>query len=264
MIDLDRYSHPQNAKEWDDFISEKFEKYGWGLFNFAYSLTCLIMESNLKYFIPPIIELPDFLKYGGHEYYKFIERDIKTKKKLKKDIIKKLRQFPQVDGMYKDDADSIFELYNLKPFFKILDKQICHQEDTLATKFIWGKRGRPVEMRNRLAFVWAQVMKDRRGINWMKIYFLMSWFYEKLEKTTYCKLLGIDGDFDEHNLRKEYYVVTKDKNRQRDLQSAKEACFPSPKKERLNMIEFHKDYINLWPRIDELPALSFPDGESIS
>jgi excisionase family DNA binding protein len=252
------YYIPKSTKKWDFFLTEK---YGYGIYEFSYSLADMIIFKNTRYLVSPQEELPRRLLTSHSEY---LRDEIEMRENLKYHIIHRLfdSNKDMWGGMKKPEEwviKDIKEIYKLEPFFEKLDKEIrILKKET-------GRKGRPPETRNFIASIWAEVMKDREKSFWHRIEQLFIWFYYKLEKTRYCNVLGTDAphksDFDRFNLRNGYYRIKKDKQKRESLNLSRNYYFPITRKYPYDSIEFNKDYINFISSDEAGFHLKFPDGE---
>lgn len=265
-IRLNRLRYPRTANEWDSFL----QKYGYGIWEFSFCIAGIIRMVEFKYTFSPDTKFAPMMKYGRREYYEILGNRINKMKKLKEIIINKLNAY-LVDFGYRQEEklsqgriDHIVKIFELEQFFYVLDEETNGLEkDVMKVKQIWRKRGHPVETRYLIASIWAQVMKDKRGINWRMILLLMDWFFDNLSDAIYSSILGKPEDFLEYNkFEKEYHVIKRDKKRKEHIDMLSKAYFPKPRRKRFRKIDFKKDYINVGGLYldNEHPLITFPNG----
>jgi len=262
-------SIPYSIKGWDSFL---IKEYGYSIMNFAYCIAELICKLDPKYRCSPDTELPRAVIYGIKEFIKY---DAARLKRLKTKIINTLYEslcdYGQLEnrGPTRKDRDFIFDIFpEAKSFVERLDKIIRMQKEALNQNP--SKRGAPVNVHRKIAFILAQVMRDERGISWKIIAEFMKWFFKKLEMTKYNKILDVEG-FSNKSLKKDYYeTVKRKKNKsasawfdweeeielERNLFFYKKYNLPSYR------IEFKKEYVNMDMPNKDLPLLTFPDGDT--
>jgi len=255
---MDNHLVPKTVKGWDSFL---IQEYGYGIWNFSYCLADMIIRKEGKYGLHPQTELPRILLTNRNEY---LREEIKVRKDLKTYNIEKLDNSLRGTGWEKDketQINFIIDAYDLKPFFKHLDNEIEGFKSSMM------KKGRTPETRYQIASIWAQILKGKRGTNWACIEYLLGWFFKKLFKTSYCKILGNEYvDFYRSGLRDRYYVKKRDEKNRKDIEIFRERFFPTKWPLRLSRIEFKKDYIHISHQFDEpnenSALIIFPDGET--
>jgi len=251
---MDNHLVPKTVKGWDSFL---IKEYGFGIWNFSYCLADMIIIKEGKYRYHPQTELPRILLSNRNEY---LREEIKIRENLKTHIIEILDNSLRGIGIEKDketQLNFIIDVYNLKPFFKHLNNEIEGFKSSMR------KRGRTPETRYQIASIWSQIVKGKRGTNWACIEYLLGWFFKKLFKTSYCKILGNEYvDFYRSGLRDRYYVKKRDKKNRKNIEIFRERFFPAKRPLPLLRIEFKNDYINLSPANKKGPLIIFPDGET--
>jgi len=255
------YSIPKTIESWNSFLWDRF---GYGLYEFSYTLADTIVNKNSKYGLPLQTKLPKILLMNRNEY---LRDEIKMMENLKSYIIRRLFDYLKSTGWWdgiKEPSekiiDDIIEIFELLPFFKHLDKEIEGLKE-----HIQGK-GRPQEIRNLIVSIWAEVMKDKEKAYWPIIEGLLLWFYHRLKKTRYCEILGSDSisktDFDRVYLRNAYYRIKRDEQKSEYLNFLRNKYFPQPREYPWIYIEFNKEYIDFVPVEKGGLLLKFPDGDT--
>jgi hypothetical protein len=251
----------QTPEEWDDYLNKEYQV---GLVDFAYCLAKLIYLEDPRYGYSPAEKLPDLLKEGRQGYYGYyglLKDQIKRHQKLKKHIIGKLRDYLKLLGHEGATDKFIIEAFRLEPFFDALHFEIYELKDMIELGKIWRRRGHPVSLTNKIAFVWAQAIRHKGKIRWKTIDALLIWFHKKIGETNYANLL-----VPIHNVnyfKKEYLLVTNDRQRKEDLKKFADAFFFSDCRNRsrsLFGIEFRKDYFDIFSVHARKPFIKFPDG----
>lgn len=261
MID---YKIPKSTEDWDSFLRIK---YGYGIYEFSFSIADMIVLRNAKFNYSPQTKLPEKLISGRNVYFR---DEIKMRQNLKSHIIMRLFNYLKGVGWWdefkeptKRIIDEVIEIYDLGPFFKKLEGEIEWYKDS---RDIWGREGRPPEIRNFIASIWAQIIRNKKGANWSEIEQLFIWFYHKLKKTTYCGLLGTDrahrSDFDRFNLRNAYFRMKKEKRKRDFIDYHRDKYFSIPRQNPELSIEFEKKHIDLIPRETGGLLLKFPEGDA--
>jgi len=253
--------HPHTANDWNSFLEKR---YGYGLWEFADSISqFLILRPGFNYSYDYKTQTR---KKEKGDFVEYLKENIMKFKSLKRHIIKTINDDLNNhdfwnEGKYSDFVKirSIIKEYKLAPFFIELNKKtVIHQRmlSRLATKI---KLGRPIHLRNQLASIWAQVIKDNRGSNWMVIELLLSWFFKNLKDAVYRKELGDEiDDFCQYNLKNEYYRLKR--KYMGFIIGFKNTFFPEKNEEYKHQIEFHKDYVKINTYKENLPLIIFPNG----
>lgn len=254
---MHNYFFPKTAQGWDSLLTKEYD---YGIWNFSYSVADMIIIKAHKYRYHPKTELPRILLTNRTEYLK---DEIRIRENLKAYIIKNL--YKSLIGIMWDKGKEltewhynyIIDVYDLEPFFKKLNFEIKSFESFL------GKKGRPPESRYLIASIWAQVIKHNKRHNWHLIEHLLCWFFGKLIKTPYCKILGNEyTDFYHSKLSYKYYLKKRNEQHKKDIELLKEKYFPRFERSPVFRIEFKDDYID-FPLIKEKgPLLVFPDEET--
>jgi hypothetical protein len=256
------HTNTKTVEEWENFL---LERYGYGIFEFSYCIARMISDADPRYSFARK-ELPNILRRGRSKYYEEIKSDLKRKKKLKDYIINKLSYFLKLVGQLGEgkitekESRFIIEIYGLEPLLEKIDREICFHEESLMMKSIWRRRGPLFKTRYKVASIFAQIIKNNRGPNWVEIEDLLWWFYDNLRDATYCKEFGTkDEDFVYYHLKNEYYVIRSNEKRRKDIEYSREIFFPVPRKRKPFRIEFNEDYININTEDNRFPLISFPN-----
>lgn len=154
----------------------------------------------------------------------------------------------------------IKEVYEAGSLFDKLDEDINILK---GLKSYRSEKGRDPVLRNLIAAVWAQVMKDRRGFNWENIEHLFGWFDARLKNSLYLNTLG-SPNFYQFSLKNAYQRY-KGKEKYEDLfLSIKKRYFPTPRKAPHLRIEFKKEHILIDFIKKDYPLIIFPDGKTFN
>lgn len=249
---------PKNSEDWNNFLRKK---YGYDIMNFARCIAELIQESDLKYQRSPNTKFARASIYGVREHLK---READKIEKLKAKNIKMLYELfydvgqLEKGGPTKRDLDFIFDIYpEAKSFIKRLDKIIKDRKDMKSPK-----KGAPVKIYNKIAFVFAQVMRDKKGISWQCIEKFLKWFFKELSTTDYYKILGY-GDLKISSIKREYYRMIRNKESKSKIRALQKRFFPKPHFFFPIAIEFNKNYIEINMVEVNPPYIKFPNGDGI-
>jgi len=88
-------------------------------------------------------------------------------------------------------------------------------------------RGRPIKFVCQVAFVWSEIMRDRKGRRWEDILALFSWLSEQLKTLKFArKYLCIPEKFKNKNLNREF-IVYKRSRKEEGLKELREqaSCY---------------------------------------
>lgn len=262
-------SKDSTAREWNDFL---IEKYGYGIWEFAHALTETLYYKGYKYFFHPGTKIPIILSFDV-AYYKLLKwESIERLGNLKSHIVKvlveernKYGRFCNEKKISKADARKIIEFFDLEPFVKKLTNYLWDIQESLR---IWNplqnKKGRPIKPIYLIAFLWSEVMKDKKRRQWSKILDLLKWFSKRLKTSKYGQAyLNIPDNISQKNLKREFMFVFKrsysNRGRYEFLEEQRSIYFPIKKKHKRFQIEFKDQSINIDHGKDH-PLLIFPDG----
>lgn len=271
-----RRSLPKTAEEWDGFL---FKTYGHGLYPFVYAAVRIICKSNPCYRVGPGCIFPPFWKNGRAAEYKQIRNRIKRDKNLLKHMIRnyikdlKFWRQPKEVKITKGDIEFIRKAH---PEVEELERKIESDEDTLREKSLWQRKGHPTDTRNKIAAVFAQVIKKENGDrDWVVIHSLILWIWNRITKASYSKeLADVNPVFTPETLKVAHAKIIKNPERRLDIERQVESCFPSfivrpsdmlkIRKSRM-MIKFEKKFITYdtigQDQESRYPTIIFPDGE---
>lgn len=254
---------PTTAHDWDSFL---IDKYDYGIWSFSFSIAKMIAGANRKYCYDPETEFPRSFNYALD---KFMKKEIERRERLKTIIINTYHDSLCDWGWVEEGEPTEQEINFIKDIYKdagshleSIDKEI---KGFKRFRPFWKKEGRPIELKNIIASVWAQILKDKRGSNWKQIEYLLRWFFNKFKigKAVYYKALGNNSEeFFEYNIRHEYYVIKRNEHNRKNIEILRKIYFPLSKLYPLSRIEFKKDYINFPLPTEKGPLITFPDGET--
>ena len=261
---------PKTVEEWDKFL---FSKYGRGLYTFCRALAIIIWDSDPRR-LAPSKDLPPSLKKGRAAQYKQIRDIIKGMENLKKRIIRVFAKEPKASGQFEEgkiterEIEFIKEVYRaVREMFQTVDKEIDHYKKVLLGKSLWRKKGHPTDTRNKIAFVFAQVIKKENGEpNWDVIKSLLVWLWKRIKKATYSAELALKCPvFTVETLRSAHYKFFKNPERKSDIEQ-RAANYLSPLTAKYGrIIEFKKGYINMGIGVGDIesryPTIVFHDGK---
>lgn len=223
-----RYS--MTPEKLDTFL---FRKYGHGLYPFCYALAHIICLSDPRYSDAPE-DLPPILRKGHAKKYKQIRGSIKRKESLKKRIIEVFAKDLKAMGASKEgkifeaEIEYIKNIYpGVSPLLQTIDRQIDFDKRWLLGKSLWRKKGHPTDNRNKVAFVFAQVIKKEGGEpDWKVIRSLLVWLWKYIKKATYsCELAFECPVFTPETLRSAYFKFIKNPERKSDIEDQAAHCF---------------------------------------
>ena len=191
-----RQSYNLLNSEWNINKVNEFliEKYGYDLFDFAYSMAVILSKKPLLKFLD--IQLIRKLKVSD---YKNVVEGVERLKKLAHDLSAHRLAMKEIENRLfpKERIYNIEELINEE--INIL--QACLE--------MYKKvKGRPAIFKNIIASLWSLVMKDSEGIHFKNIDELSNWFYKELEEVTYRDKLNVDSSEGEIlRFRKNFYIL---------------------------------------------------------
>lgn len=262
---------PRTVEEWDNFL---FGKYSHGLYAFCYALAHIICDSVPRYRAAPEYIAP-ILQKGRAMQYKQIRNRIKRKENLKKRIIKVFAKDLKAMGALKEGKITEAEIEYIKKIypavsllFQTIDGEIEFDKRMLLRKSLWIKKGHPTDTRNKVAFVFAQVIKKEGGKpDWNVIESLLVWLWKHIKKATYhCELALEYPVFTTETLRSAYFKFIKNPERKSDIEHRAAHYFSPRTAKQGTRIEFEKSYITM-DTIDggdiesRYPTIVFPNGK---
>jgi len=237
------------------------KKCGYGLHEFSYCLAYYLRDPDFKFQYPLTTDPPKVFEYKNSKYYEDLRGKIR-KKKREKSIILKVEDLSDDERSYK--LWCLAAPDNLSEHLDEISKEIRRMQEELLDRPIWRRRGRPEEIKNIIAGIYAQVilLKDGRT-DWYFISWLLNWFWNCLKETCYHEdLEGKDPYFMYYNLRSECYRIMKNPNKENEIENAKEFFFPNIRKRKPVRIEFRKYLISIDKEDDKRPLIVFPNGMS--
>lgn len=243
-----RYSRTLDKQ--DEFL---FRKYGHGLYAYCYVLAHMIGDSDPHYYIAPKYRAP-LLQKGRAVQYKQIRIRIKRKENLKKHIIKVFIKDLKVWGLFKEGITTEAEIEYVKSLYpeinsalQTIDKEIDFDKTLLKEKSLWRRRGHPTDTRNKVAFVFAHIVKKVSGEpDWKAINLLLIWLWKRIKKADYHHELAlICPVFNPETLRSAYFKFIKNPEKKSYIEH-QAAYFFSPRLANFGTrIEFGKHYITM-------------------
>ncbi len=264
---MSKISHyPVTSQDWDSFLLEKCE---YGIWYFSFCLAKLIAEADLRYRYAPGTKFARASIYGVKDFFKI---ECERRRKLKASIIKtyydSLCDWGWIERRKEEpiekDINFIIDIY--PEVGALLNKLNDEINDFKEFTPFWEKKGRPIEIRNIIASIWALVMKEKGKSPWENIEYLLRWFFEKFKngKTEYYKALADNiNEIYENYLKKEHYVIMRNKHNKKNIEYLRGLYFPLSKQRQFyQRIEFKKDYINFPLLTEKGPLITFPDGET--
>jgi len=263
---------PETLEEWDNFL---FGKYSYGLYPFCYSLADIIRDSDPRYIAAPKYIAP-MLKKGRAAQFKQFRDGIKRKENLKKHIIEVFAKDLKAWGLSKEGKITEREIEYIKkvyrgvgPLFQEIDEEIDFCKRILLGKSLWRKKGHPTDTKNKVAFVFAQVIKKENGEpDWNVIKSLLMWLWKHIQKATYsCELaFGCPVYITTDTMRSAYFKFIKNPKRKSDIEHRATHYFSPRIAKYGKRIEFEKSYITM-DFIDgediesRYPTIVFPNGK---
>lgn len=265
------------AKEWNDHL---LEKYGYGLWEFANALTGTLYYRGYKYFYsaekkkkikPSVTKFPRLLNLNRAYYNVLHQESFKDLENLKSYIIQVLVEECKKYGWFADEnkisertSQTITEIFDLKPFFKKLTHYLQDIRYLEISNPLQNKKGPPIKPIYLVAFLWSEVMKDKKGRQWSKILYLLKWFSQRLKTSKYGQeYLNIPDNITQKNLKREFMVDLKRNNKSKErcefLEKERSIYFPIEKNHKRFQIKFKDQFINIDP-LKNRPLLIFPDG----
>jgi hypothetical protein len=236
--------YPEKIEGWDRFL---FENYGCGIYEPCYCVAKeIILLSKQKEHKRQIRETEKYISKLKKQKEEKIEEGLgyhKTFWRLKKEVS------DSNSDVRKDFIEFMVEWSGLQPHFKYLNSLIDSlQWDLKDLKDrVWEKRGRQVKTINKIACIFAEVIKNG-GPDWGCIAEFLQWFFKSLENTNYQKIFdfGEQGD-----LRNEFYVIMGNEERRKAIENLADSYFLfSIGKSRWEpnvRIEFPKNYRQFFP-----------------
>jgi len=264
-----RNNDPRTVEEWDNFL---FGKYSHGLYPFCHALADMICDSDPRYIAAPKYIAP-MLKKGRAAQFKQFRDEIKRKENLKKHIIEVFAKDLKAWGLSKEGKITEREIEYIKkvypgvgPLFQRIDEEIDFCKRILLRKSLWRKKGHPTDTRNKVAFVFAQVIKKENGEpDWNVIKSLLVWLWEHIKQATYsCELAFECPVFTPEILRSAHFKFIKNPERKSDIEHRAAHYFSPRTAKHGKRIEFEKSYINTVVDGDiesRYPTIVFPNGE---
>jgi hypothetical protein len=155
----------------------------------------------------------------------------------------------------------------LYPEVERLEKDIKSDEEVLRGKSLWKGEGHPTDTKNKIAFVFAQVIKKENGEpDWKLIRSLLVCLWKHIKKATYSSELSGPVYITTETLRSAHFKFTQNPERKSDIERLATHYF-SPRAAKLGTrIEFKKSYITMntvfYGDIESrYPTIVFPNGE---
>jgi len=256
---------PKTLEEWDNFL---FRKYSHGLYAFCYVVANIICESDCRYLAAPK-DLPLILKNGYAAKYKQIRHRLSRHRNLLERMIQdyakdlKLYEPLKKGKIIERNVEYIKRLY---PEVERLKKDIKSDEEVLRGKSLWKGKGHPTDTKNKIAFVFAQVIKKENGEpDWKLIRSLLMCLWKHIKKATYSSELSGPVYITTETLKNAYSKFTKNSERKSDIESLATLYFSPRRAELETRIEFKKSYITLQTIVNgdiesRYPTIVFPDG----
>jgi hypothetical protein len=262
------------VEEWDKFL---FRKYGHGLYPFCYAAARIICYSDPRYRAAPKYIAP-MLKKGRAAQYRQIRDIIKRGENLKKRIIEVYAKELKTCGLSKEGKITEMEIEYIKGYPEVgahiqrIDKEIDLYKGILLGKSLWRKKGHPTDTRNKIAFVFAQVIKKENGEpDWVDIKSLLEWLWKHIKKADYSSELALECPvFSTETLRSAHAKFIKNPERKSDIESQAAHYFSlliAKHETRIELrIEFKKGYITMDTiKVGDIesryPTVVFPDGK---
>lgn len=265
--------NPRNLKsveEWDHFL---FKYYGYGLYPFCKVLAKLLLESDPRYYARPK-DLPSIMDKGRPAQYKRIRERIQRNENLIKKMFEVLTKNLLEHGIIKKNNSAKEYIKNIYAGVDLLVKDIEEEIDSdkiiLLKKSLWIKKGHPTDTRNKIAFAFAQVIKNEYGEpEWNTIYLLLVWLWERIHKASYAKELALVVPvFSKATIRSAYYKHIKNPAKRSDIETLIARCFSPSSLRNAAMIHFQNALITL-DNVDpeniesRYPTVIFPDRRKL-
>ena len=186
----DDYSSFTTKEEWDSYLKRKY--------NCGYGLICHSV------FI---------ITHMWHEYKINWEKEKTRLISLHKRVLKELKIHVQQSGGFKIlyPTDEIIKEFNLFPFIERLKerineieitenfikhskpKKIKHKDAIDQLAYYQSRKHKGVNKENKIASVWALVLKDEGKTNWDLIEKLLTWIYKKTHSKFFINPVGYPG-----------------------------------------------------------------------
>jgi len=268
----DYYRDPQTPEEWDIFL---FTKWGYGLYECSYVVAHEIWKSDPRY-MAALGELPKSLREGRAGQRKQIRERIKGLENLKKRIVtehaKDLRRHGMMpEGEIRErDIRFIRDVYpEVDSLFQKIEKDQGDYREELTYGSPWIRKGHLTDTRNKIAFIFAQIIKKENGQpNWAVIRSLLIWFWKRIKKAAYSNELayGKCPVFTEKTLSNAYSKAMKNPEKKSSIEQSARHYFSIVRRGSGLRIEFKKNYIMADTIIpgdigSRYPTVVFPDGK---
>jgi hypothetical protein len=214
-------------------------------------------------------DLPLILKNGYAAKYKQIRHRLSRHRNLLERMIKdyaedlKLYEPLKKGKIIERNVEYIKRLY---PEVERLEKDIKSDEEVLRGKSLWKGKGHPTDTKNKIAFVFAQVIKKENGEpDWKLIRSLLVCLWKHIKNATYSSELSGPVYITTETLRNAYSKFTKNSERKSDIESVATLYYSPRRAELETRIEFKKSYITLQTIVNgdiesRYPTIVFPDG----
>jgi len=224
-----------------ELIKEKKLKYG--LYDFTYSLVDIqrVYPSNIYKIGKKRIHWVDFWNEEKEKFEKLKNQIINT-------IDGHLRRTgfwsPKAKWTNKSKIDYIKGKYEIESFFKVLDKKI--NEFKNATKKP-RKKGKPLQLKSKIAFLWSFVLRGDRGVDWATIASLIDWLVFNLGDSALGKNLKGKSEFTNSSYLKRQIIALKNSEDEYEkiLKKLRISYFPKDGQKPVYLINFKKEGFSL-------------------
>ena|GEM_PF-2134222 len=215
---------PKTAEGWNSFL---LEEYGYGIWPFVHSFAGLLFTFVPDYFRAKDVQSLRLGKMAAADMHDRLKWKLRELKNLERHIIKVLAED-------KKDEESIPKSYGTEKLFLQLhvDQAVAARLWPISRPPFYG-RGRPIKFVCQVAFVWSEIMRDRRGRRWAHILALFKWMCERMRTLTFArKYLSLSDKFDEQRLAREFVIyqaaqnVKSKQERAKVLQEYRSSYFP--------------------------------------
>jgi len=259
---------PQTLKKLDEYLFT-LTKGRYGLYEFSRVVAYEICISNPSYMVPPK-NLPDVFREGRPGERKLVRAVIRKLGGLKKRFIKVYSEYLQ---LYGERPENVGDIESQHPdIFQKIEEIERDCKERLTRRLPWIKKGHLTDTKNKIAFIFAQVIKRENGQpDWAVIESLLIWFWKRLKKTTYSNELayGKSPEFiTEKTLSNAYSKAIKNADKKLNIEQSAGGYFRYLELGFAQQIAFRKNYIQfgsvaplgmkIWSR---LPLVFFPDGK---
>ncbi len=266
---------PKTLKWWDKFL---FDKWSHGLYEFSCVVAQEMIRSDIRYmWLPEQARLPKSLRGDRNEKLKQLREMIKKLERLKKRTVRVFAEYLQLDGLISNGRINDQEDKSIIKLHPEIFRRIEEAEDDCRERLtkhgfwspglVWIKKGHHTDTKNRIAFIFAHVIKKRNGQpDWHVITELLCWFWRQFKGAAYRDELDESNSEDpiyitEKILSNAYSKAIRNAEKILDIEGYAGDYFSSSKSGYGVSIRFKKSDIVIGPRIPlgiHYPVVIFP------